>query len=140
MTTFFRLLRLLACRQILLGGGAMVALGVGALLILTFHFKTFESQLVALADARIPFAADTSERRTNTVGARLNGMNYSDPALRATKADDVDIPRVEAPYQAVQTSVRGLFLVALVLGLAMLGFGLLAMWRLVTPLPCHCIG
>ena len=117
----------------------MVALGVGALLILTLHFKTVESQLVALADARIPFAADTSERRTHTVGPRLNGMNYSDPALRATRADDVDIPRVEAPYQAVQTSVRGLFLVALVLGLAMLGFGLLAVWRLVytVTVPLH---
>ena len=120
-------------------GGAMVALGVGALLILTLHFKTFESQLVALADARIPFAADTSERRTDAVDTRLNGVKYSDPALRAKGEGDVDILRVEAPYQAVQTSVRGLFLVALMLGLAMLGFGLLAMWRLVytVTVPLH---
>lgn len=120
-------------------GSAMVALGVGALLILTLHFKTFESQLVALADARIPFAADTSERRTDAVGTRLNGVKYSDPALRAKGEGDVDILRVEAPYQAVQTSVRGLFLVALMLGLAMLGFGLLAMWRLVytVTVPLH---
>ena len=120
-------------------GGAMVALGVGALLILTLHFKTVESQLVALADARIPFAADTSERRTDAVDTRLNGVKYSDPALRAKGEGDVDILRVEAPYQAVQTSVRGLFLVALMLGLAMLGFGLLAMWRLVytVTVPLH---
>jgi len=120
-------------------GGAMVALGVGALLILTLHFKTFESQLVALADARIPFNAATSGMPTHAVGTRLNGMKTPDPALRAKGEGDVDIPRVEAPYQAVQTSVRGLFLVALVLGLAMLGFGLLAMWRLVytVTVPLH---
>ena len=97
MNTSFRFPRLLACRQMLLGGGAMVVLGVGALLILTLQFNTVESQLEAL------------------------------------------IPRIEAPYQAVQTSVHGLFLIALVLGLAMLGFGLLAVWRLVytVTVPLH---
>lgn len=123
----------------LLGGGAMVALGVGALLILTLHFKTVESQLEALSDARIPFDAATSGMPTHAVGTRLNGMKTPDPALRAQGAGEVEIPRVEAPHQAVQTSVHGLFLIALVLGLAMLGFGLLAVWRLVytVTVPLH---
>ena len=105
MMTSSSLSRFLARHQIMLSVGAMVVLGLGALLILAFQFKTVEAQLAVFPD---------SVREMN-----LEGVGSPDSSSGV------------ATDASLKTSVRSMFHLAIVLGVALIAFGLLAAWRLV---------
>ena len=105
MMTSSSLSRFLARHQIMLSVGAMVVLGLGALLILAFQFKTVEAQLAVFPD---------SVREMN-----LEGVGSPDSSSGV------------ATDASLKASVRSMFHLAIVLGVALIAFGLLAAWRLV---------
>lgn len=153
MMTFFHLPRILVHHPAMLTVGAMVALGLGAMLSLVIEFGTVNTRLNELSNVVLaPTVAP--EMRSNVINTSLQVrkyLDYPDPARRLQEEGDAEFAdfrdqfarlanseigirharHLSAAQRAVEGSVHNIFTLALVLSVAMLAFGLLAARRLI---------
>lgn len=158
MMTFFHLPRILVHHPAMLTVGAMVVLGLGAMLSLVTEFGTVNARLKDLSNVALSSIAPP-EMRSNVINTRLRvnkSLDYPGPApdlqeegdqeegdaelanfrdqfarLANSEIETRHARHLSVAQKAVEGSVHNIFTLAVALSVAMLAFGLLTARRLI---------
>jgi diguanylate cyclase (GGDEF)-like protein len=100
--------RILVRHQIMLAVGALMALGLGAMLALAIQLRMVAAQLEDLAKVTTPLSAAAFEMEINMLGAGLGVMKYldnPDPAhRRRVEEDESEFARFKAQFDRLARS------------------------------------